>query len=107
MLDAKRIFLLPIISESEPAGKLIRTPGRVDAAAINPIKASGVSRLSAKGFRIGFLDIVELRIANVPITHRMMKNISFPSDSADSPLFCAETSMILINKPSISSFLIR
>lgn len=61
------------MSESEPAGKLIKTPGRVEAAAMNPIKASGVPRLAAKGFNTGFLDIVELRIANAPIIHETTK----------------------------------
>ena len=55
------------MSESEPAGRLTRTPGRVDAAATNPMKASGVPKLSAKGFKTGFLDIVELKMAIAPI----------------------------------------
>jgi len=73
MLDAKRTFLLPKISDRDPAGRLIMTPGIVEAAATNPIKTSGVPKLSAKGFRTGFLDIVELRMANAPITHRTRK----------------------------------
>ena len=76
MLDTKSTFLLPKMSESEPAGKLIKTPGRVEAAATNPIKASGVPRLSAKGFKTGFLDIVELKIANAPTMHKIRKMFS-------------------------------
>jgi len=76
MLEAKRTFLLPNMSEREPAGRLIKTPGRVEAAATNPINASGVPKLSAKGFRTGFLDIVELRIANAPIMHMAKKKRS-------------------------------
>ena len=37
------------------------------------MKASGVPRLSANGLRTGFLDIVELRIANIPIMHNTKK----------------------------------
>ena len=73
MLDATRTLLLPKMSESDPAGKLMRTPGRVDAAAMNPMNAVGVPRLSAKGFNTGFFDIVELRIANAPIMQEMTK----------------------------------
>ena len=73
MLDAKRIFFLPKTSESEPAGRLIKTPGSVEAAAMNPMKASGVPRLCAKGFRTGFLDIVELKMATAPTIHMSRK----------------------------------
>ena len=56
------------MSEREAAGRLTRIPGIVEAEATKPIqKPSGVSRLVAKGFKTGFLDIVELRIANIPI----------------------------------------
>jgi hypothetical protein len=48
-------------------------PGIVEAAAIMPVKSVGVPRLTANGFRTGFLDIVELRIANVPITQKAIK----------------------------------
>jgi len=61
------------MSESEAAGRLIRIPGIVEAEATTPSKSSGVSKLEAKGFRTGFLAIVELKIANRPITHRMRK----------------------------------
>ena len=37
------------------------------------MKASGVPRLSAKGLRTGFLDIVELKIANIPMVHTTKK----------------------------------
>ena len=43
-------------------------PGMVDAEATIPSKSSGVPRLVAKGFNTGFFDMVELRIANKPIT---------------------------------------
>ena len=91
IVDARRTFLLPIMSESEPAGKLIKTPGRVEAAATNPMKASGVPRASANGFKTGFLDIVELRIANAPIMHRTAKkklsDRSVPLESSFQGLF--------------------
>ncbi len=74
MLEASRTLLLPKMSDSEPAGRLIRTPGTVEAAATVPINASGVFRLSAKGFKTGFFDIVELSMATAPTMHRMMKN---------------------------------
>jgi hypothetical protein len=40
------------------------------------MKATGVPRLSAKGFSTGFFDIVELRIAQAPMTHKMRKTRS-------------------------------
>lgn len=68
-----RIFLLPNTSESEAAGKLTSIPGIVDAAAITPVKSAGVPKLNAKGFSTGSFDIVELKIAKAPITHRTKK----------------------------------
>jgi hypothetical protein len=61
------------MSESDAAGRLIRMPGIVDAEATIPSRSAGVSRLVANGFRTGFFDIVELRIANKPIMQIMMK----------------------------------
>jgi hypothetical protein len=49
-------------------------PGIVEAEATIPSKSSGVSRLVANGFRTGFFDIVELRIANKPIIQSITKN---------------------------------
>ena len=71
--ENKRTLLLPRRSEIEPAGKLIKIPGMVEEAATNPIRAVGVLRLSAKGFNTGFLDIVELRIANAPARLKIKK----------------------------------
>jgi hypothetical protein len=48
-------------------------PGIVEAEAMRPIHSVGVSRLEAKGFRTGFLDIVELSIANNPIMQSVQK----------------------------------
>ena len=48
-------------------------PGIVEAEATMPNKSSGVPRLAAKGFRTGFLDMVELRMAKNPIAHRIRK----------------------------------
>jgi len=48
----------------------------VEAEATSPIRLEGVPRLVAKGFRTGFLDIVELRIANAPIAHSARKMYS-------------------------------
>ena len=73
---SNRTFFLPKMSDSDPAGRLIKTPGTVEAAAITPIKASGVPKLSANGFNTGFLDMVELRMANAPMTHKVKKNAS-------------------------------
>ena len=58
---------LPAISESEAAGRLISIPGIVEAAATKPNRSLGVPKLVAKGFKTGFLDIVELNIAKEPI----------------------------------------
>jgi len=56
------------MSERDAAGRLTSIPGIVEAEATKPIhKPSGVPRLVANGFKTGFLDIVELRIANTPI----------------------------------------
>ena len=49
-------------------------PGMVDAEATIPSKSSGVPMLVAKGFRTGFFDMVELRIANKPIVQVTKKN---------------------------------
>ena len=38
----------------------------VEAAATKPKTLTGVPRLVAKGFRTGFFDIVELKIAKAP-----------------------------------------
>jgi hypothetical protein len=64
---------LPKTSESDAAGKLMRMPGMVEAEATMPSKSSGVPKLVAKGFRTGFFDIVELRIANKPIMQIIKK----------------------------------
>lgn len=67
------IFFLPKISESEAAGKLIIMPGIVETAAIIPSMSVGVPKLMAKGLRTGFLDMVELRMAKVPIMQSTIK----------------------------------
>jgi hypothetical protein len=61
------------MSESEAAGRLTKIPGIVDADATTPSKSSGVPKLEAKGFSTGFLDMVELKIANRPMTQRIKK----------------------------------
>jgi len=68
-------FFLPKMSEREAVGKLIKTPGMVEAAATTPVKSVGVPRLKEKGFRTGLFDIVELRIANNPITQSVKKTV--------------------------------
>ena len=73
MAANKRTLRLPKTSESEAAGKLTSIPGMVDAEATIPNKLSGVPRLDAKGFKTGFLDMVELRIAKKPIIHIIKK----------------------------------
>lgn len=69
----RSIFFLPKTSESEAAGRLISMPGIVEAAAIMPRRSVGVPKLTAKGLRTGFLDIVELRMAIVPIMQSTIK----------------------------------
>jgi len=64
------------MSESEAAGKLIKIPGMVEAAATKPDQISGVPRLVANKFRTGFLDIVELKIANSPMMQIIRKTLS-------------------------------
>ncbi|MDH5782776.1 MAG: hypothetical protein OEZ35_03820 [Candidatus Bathyarchaeota archaeon] len=78
------------MSDREAAGKLINIPGMVEAEATKPIqKPSGVLRLSAKGFKTGFFDIVELKIANDP----MMQSIQ-------NRLFLVFFGCKVINKPA-------
>jgi hypothetical protein len=48
----------------------------VEAAATKPVQTSGVPRLVANGFRTGFFDIVELRIANDPMMQIIKKMLS-------------------------------
>ena len=64
------------MSESEAAGKLIKMPAIVEAAATKPVKSVGVPRLNEKGFRTGLLDIVELKIAINPMTQIIKKALS-------------------------------
>ncbi len=71
--DMRSIFLLPIKSDEEAAGKLTNMPGIVEAAATMPVRSAGVPKLMAKGLRTGFFDMVELRIASAPTTHNMIK----------------------------------
>ena len=78
------------MSESDAAGKLINIPGMVEAAATKPVKSVGVPRLNEKGFRTGLLDIVELKIANNPMTHIIKKTPSLA-------FFVCEA----INKPAL------
>jgi prophage maintenance system killer protein len=61
------------MSESEAAGRLTSIPGIVDAEATTPRRFEGVSRLAAKSFKTGFLDMVELKIANAPIALKVKK----------------------------------
>jgi len=78
-LETSRTFLLPKISEREPAGKLIRIPGIVEATATKPVqKPSGVPRLAANEGKTGFFDIVELRIANTPMMQSIKKMWCLP-----------------------------
>ena len=63
------------MSDREANGKLIRIPGIVEVEATKPIKLKGVPRLVAKGFKTGFLDKVELKIANSPIIQSAQKTI--------------------------------
>jgi hypothetical protein len=50
-------------------------PGIVEAEATKPNKSVGVPRLFAKGFKTGFFDIVELRIAKKPMMHNIRKKL--------------------------------
>jgi len=60
-------------------------PGIVEAAATIPNKYSGVPMLSANNGRAGFLDIVELKIANNPIKHNRRKKILTDSFEIEFP----------------------
>lgn len=71
--EKSNTFRLPKISEREAAGRLMSIPGIVEAEATNPMRYEGAPRWIANGFRTGFLDIVELRIANAPTTHKAIK----------------------------------
>ena len=51
-------------------GRLARMPGIVEAAAIKPISGSDAPKLIANRVNVGLLDIVELKIANKPMTDR-------------------------------------
>ncbi len=65
------------MSERDAAGRLTSIPGIVEAEAMKPVQnPSGVLRLVAKSFKTGLLDIVELRIAKVPIM-QSVRNIRF------------------------------
>ena len=72
-VDTNNIFRLPKMSEREAAGRLTSIPGIVEAEATKPISSEGVPRLVAKGFRTGFFDIVELRMASAPMIHNARK----------------------------------
>jgi hypothetical protein len=63
-------------SERDAAGRLMSMPGIVEAAATNPIRSLGVPKLLANGLSTGLFDMVELRIANAPITHRIKNDQS-------------------------------
>jgi hypothetical protein len=52
-------------------------PGIVEAEATTPNRSMGVPKLVAKGFRTGFFDIVELKMAKNPIM-QIMKKKAFP-----------------------------
>jgi hypothetical protein len=98
------------MSESEATGKLIRMPGIVDAAATNPVQASGVLRLVAKGLRTGFFDVVELRIANNPMMQRVKKTLSLAFLSCkviDKPAFYIPTNLRLIKVREIVNYPFR
>ena len=77
ILDINKTFLLPTLSDNLPAGRLTRIPGIVDAAATKPNNGSlsGIPIDLAKGFRTGFFDIVELRIAKNPMMHNIKKKL--------------------------------
>lgn len=62
-----------MISESDAAGKLTRIPGIVEAEATIPNNSGGVPKLVANGLSTGFFDMVELKIAKKPMTHRITK----------------------------------
>ena len=68
-----KTFRRPTKSDKDAAGKLTNIPGIVEAAATKPIKSVGVPRFVAKGFKTGFLDMVELRMAKAPIMQSIQK----------------------------------
>jgi len=68
------------MSEKTPKGKLARMPGIVDAAAIKPISGSDAPKLIANKVKVGLFDIVELKIANNPMTERYTKEAGIRCD---------------------------
>lgn len=58
-----------------PNGKLAIMPGMVEAAAIKPISGSDAPKLTANRVNVGLLDIVELKMANRPVTQRKRKGV--------------------------------
>ena len=71
--ESNRTFRLPIRSESDAAGKLIKIPGMVEAEATRPSRSGGVPSFVANGFRTGLFDMVELNMAKAPMIQRTTK----------------------------------
>lgn len=94
--ESRSTFRLPILSESDAAGRLMRIPGMVEADDTKPSKSAGAPRLLAKGFRTGVFDIVELRIANAPITQKTTKYLTVRA------LICAFTKAFSTNTKGYS-----
>ena len=61
-----------------PKGRLAIMPGMVEAAAIKPISGSDAPKLRANNVNVGLFDIVELKIANKPITQSEKKGAKTP-----------------------------
>jgi len=63
------------MSERIPKGRLAIIPGMVEAAAIKPISGSDAPKLIANKVNVGLFDIVELKIANKPVTERKKNGV--------------------------------
>jgi hypothetical protein len=62
----------PRRSLSSPAGRLVKIPVTVDAAAIKPMVGLSAPICDARIGSTGFLERVELNMANPPTAHRIM-----------------------------------
>jgi hypothetical protein len=65
------------MSERAPAGRLTTIPTTVDAAAIKPTVETGTPSERMNNGSTGFLAMVELKMANPPIAHKIRNGETF------------------------------
>jgi len=71
--ETNSIRYRPILSDKNPAGKLKRIPVNAEIPAMNPTSIWLPPICVIKRGREGFLEIVELKTANKPMTQRILK----------------------------------